>query len=154
VAVFIAVSYALNWGNSNFLHSQAAGIYGILLFKWIFLFGAVYIFISALFYFAYADKKFFKFFSTGSALSTALFVILIYALKVYFQYFNNYNLIYGSLGALFALLFCINWMCNALLLGFELNISIYNPDTKDDIAASIKNFFDKAQGFIQNLVEK
>jgi uncharacterized BrkB/YihY/UPF0761 family membrane protein len=148
------VSYALNWGNSNFLHSQAAGIYGILLFKWFFLFGAAYIFISALFYFAYADKRFFKFFSTGSALSTVLFVILIYVLKVYFQYFNNYNLIYGSLGALFALLFCINWMCTALLLGFELNISIYNPDTKDDIAASIKIFFDKAQSFIQNIVEK
>jgi membrane protein len=153
-AVFVAVSYAINWGNAQFLHLQAAQIYAMLLFKWVFLFGAIYMFISTLFYFAYADKKFFKFFSAGSALSTALFVILIYALKIYFQYFNNYNLIYGSLGALFAILFCINWMCTALLVGFELNISIYNPDIKDDIAASIKNFFDKAQSFIQNIVEK
>ncbi|MDR0734265.1 MAG: YihY/virulence factor BrkB family protein [Elusimicrobiota bacterium] len=151
VAVFIAVSYAINWSNSNFLHSQAAGIYGILLFKWFFLFGTVYIFISALFYFAYADKRFFKFFSTGSGLSTALFVVLIYALKVYFQYFNNYNLIYGSLGALFALLFCINWMCTALLFGFELNISIYRQNITDELASSVKKLFDKAQKFLQDL---
>jgi membrane protein len=151
VAVFIAVAYALNWSNSNFLHSQAAGIYGILLFKWVFLFGAAYIFISALFYFAYADKKFFKFFSTGSALSTALFVILIYALKVYFQYFNNYNLIYGSLGALFALLFCINWTCTALLLGFELNISVYKQNISEELSASVKKLFDRAQSFLKSL---
>jgi membrane protein len=149
ITVFAAISYVVNWSNAKFFHSQTVYKYGILAFKWVFLFAAVYMFISALFYFANADKKYFRFFSAGSTLSTGLLVILIYALKLYFQYFHNYNLIYGSLGALFAVLFCINWMCTVLLIGFELNVTINSGGIKNDIASSIKNLFDKARGLLR-----
>jgi membrane protein len=149
ITVFAAISYAVNWGNAKFFHSQTFYKYGILTFKWVFLFAAIYMFTSALFYFANADKKYFRFFSAGSALSTALLVILIYMLKLYFQYFHNYNLIYGSLGALFAVLFCINWMCTVLLIGFELNATIYSGGIKNDITSSIRKIFDKARELLK-----
>jgi membrane protein len=154
VVVFAAVSYAVNWGNAHFFHSQIIYKYGILMFRWLFLFVMIYIFISALFYFAYADKKFFRFFSAGSAFSTGLFVILLYALKMYFQYFHNYNLLYGSLGALFAVLFCINWMCTVLLIGFELNVCFYHKDIPSEISSSIKNLFNQARAFLHKLNNK
>ncbi|MDR3046564.1 MAG: YihY/virulence factor BrkB family protein, partial [Bacteroidales bacterium] len=125
ISVFVGTSYAIDWINNKVSVSPEIYNYGISVFKWIFLFIIAYIFISALFYFAPVEKKYYRFFSAGSTLSTLILVVLVYVLKFYFTYFHTYNLIYGSLGALFAILLCINWMCVVLLIGFDLNVSIH-----------------------------
>ena len=51
-------------------------------------------------------------------------VLLLWVLNVYFSNFSNYNLIYGSLGALFAIMLWINWSSLIFLIGFDLNVSI------------------------------
>lgn len=103
----------------SFLYS-----FSIAFVKWILLFILVYLFLAALFYFAPYDKKYFKFFSTGAVFSTLLLVILIYAMNFYFANFSTYNVVYGSIGALLLIMIWLNWSCLAILIGFDLNVSI------------------------------
>jgi len=92
--------------------------------KWILIFAAVYFVVSMLYYLAPLNKQNYRFFSAGSSVCTILMVIILWALNFYFSYFSNYNLIYGSLGAIFAILLWLNWSSLAFLLGFDLNVSI------------------------------
>ena len=125
VAIFVGTSYVLQRIEIELLGSAVLFKYTIAFFKWIFLFILAYLFLSALFYFAPVNKKYFRFFSAGSTLATISLIILFYALNFYFYHFPTYNLIYGSLGALFAIIITIYWSCLVVLIGFDLNISIF-----------------------------
>lgn len=97
-------------------------IHGI---KWLLTFGAIYFMVSVTYHIASGEKKSrYRFFSAGSTTCTLLMVVLLWGLNVYFSNFSNYNLIYGSLGALFAILLWLNWSSLVLLIGYELNVSI------------------------------
>ena len=125
VAIFVGASYALKRIEVELLDSPALFKSVIYIFKWIFLFVVAYLALSALFYFSPVNKKYFRFFSAGSMLTTITLTILLYALNFYFYYFPTYNLIYGSLGAIFGILVTLYWSCIVILIGFDLNISIF-----------------------------
>ena len=125
VAIFVGASYALRRIELDLVGSSALFKYSVFIFKWIFLFILAYLCLSALFYFAPVNKKYFRFFSAGSTLATISLIILFYALNFYFYHFPTYNLIYGSLGALFAIIVTIYWSCLVVLIGFDLNVSIF-----------------------------
>lgn len=113
----------------NHIHTQIgapAEVYFYLIHgvKWILIFAALYFLVSILYYLAPVNKKNYRFFSAGSSISTILMVLILWILNFYFSNFTNYNLIYGSLGALFAILLWINWSSLVLLIGFDLNVSI------------------------------
>jgi membrane protein len=105
--------------------------------KWILVFAALYFLVSALYYVAPVQKSNYRFFSAGSSMCTISLVVILWALNFYFSHFSNYNLIYGSLGALFAILLWINWSSLALLVGFDLNVSI--AKAKDEGVERIEN---------------
>lgn len=92
--------------------------------KWILIFAALYFVVSMLYYLAPVNKQNYRFFSAGSSVCTFLLVVILWALNFYFSHFSNYNLIYGSLGAIFAILLWLNWSSLAFLLGYDLNVSI------------------------------
>lgn len=125
VAIFIGASFAINYINSHIFKSTILYTYGIKIFKWVFLFILAYLLLSLLFYFAPVNKKYFRFFSAGSTLSTIMLIILLYALNFYFYWFPTYNLIYGSIGALFAIMLWLYWSSIMILIGFDLNVSIF-----------------------------
>lgn len=125
IGIFIGTSYAINYINNTIEVPPAIYSFSIAAIKWILLAILAYISISSLFYVAPLNKKNFKFFSAGSTFSTVMLIILLYALNYYFYYFPTYNLIYGSIGALFAILLWIYWSSTIILIGFDLNVSIY-----------------------------
>jgi len=133
-AIFAGTSYALWYLEVELFGSSILFKSVILIFKWIFLFVLAYLFLSALFYFAPVNKKYFRFFSAGSMLSTITLTILLYVLNFYFYYFPTYNLIYGSLGALFGIVITIYWSCIVVLIGFDLNISIFIAKQNGNLA--------------------
>ena len=92
--------------------------------KWVLIFAALYFVVSFLYYLAPVNRQNYRFFSAGSSVCTILLVLVLWALNVYFSHFSNYNLIYGSLGAIFAILLWLNWSSLAFLLGYDLNVSI------------------------------
>ena len=122
--IFIATSYLLGYINEHLFESALFYAYAVAIFKWLLIFMVVYMGISALFYFAPLNKKYFRFFSAGSTFSTLMLIILLYGLNFYFAHFSNYNLIYGSIGALLAILLWLYWSCIIILIGFDLNVSI------------------------------
>lgn len=125
VSIFVGASLVINKLNITFFGSEAIYAWTVKILKWILLLVLVYILLSTLFYFAPANKKHFRLFSAGSTFSTIALVILLYALNVYFYYFPTYNVIYGSIGALFAISLWIYWSSIIILVGFDLNVSIY-----------------------------
>ena len=71
-------------------------------------------------------------------------MVLIWLLNIYFSNFDNYNLIYGSLGAIFAILLWINWSAAIFLICYDLNVSIAkakseNKKLSDQLEQNIMN---------------
>ena len=85
--------------------------------------------ISMLYYFGQPKDKEqnrYRFFSPGSILATSLFVVGGSLIKLYFENFARYNLLYGSIGSIIILMVWLYYNAIILLVGFELNASIMN----------------------------
>lgn len=80
---------------------------------------------SSIYYLAPAKKRIFPFFSAGSVLASFLSVISFKVFTIFIENFTNYNKFYGSLGAMIMIIVWINLTALTLLIGFELNASIY-----------------------------
>ncbi|GAA4281619.1 YihY/virulence factor BrkB family protein [Gaetbulibacter aestuarii] len=93
--------------------------------KYVFFVVMIYIATSTLYYFGTREGRKSKFFSVGALFTTFLIVVTSYLFGVYIENFAQYNKLYGSIGALLILLFYLWLNSNVLLLGYELNISIY-----------------------------
>jgi membrane protein len=102
--------------------------------QWLVIIGNLLLSISVLYYYGrLRDKKTrYKFISAGSMLSTSLFVLGGLLLKLYFENFSRYNLIYGSIGSLIILLVWLYYNSIIILIGFELNASIRESKVKYD----------------------
>lgn len=124
--LFIISSVMINNVHERLLGgtSSAGYIYIIHAVKWLLIYTTIYLLVSFTYYITPVDKTNYRFFSAGSITCTVLLVILLWVLNVYFSNFTNYNVIYGSLGALFAILLWINWSSVVLLIGYDLNVSI------------------------------
>lgn len=123
-AFFILSSQAVRYVHTNFVNNPLLYSFAVHFLKWVLVYAAVYFLISIFYYLAPVKRGDYKFFSTGSSTCTILLVILLWLLNIYFSNFNNYNLIYGSLGAIFAILLWINWSSAIFLICYDLNVSI------------------------------
>ncbi len=89
-------------------------------------FGAfIYIIISLLYYFGTIEGRKIRFFSPGALMTILLFLFTTYGFGVYIENFSTYNQLYGSIGALLIFLLYIWINSNILLLGFELNATLF-----------------------------
>jgi len=82
--------------------------------------------ISFIYYLAPARRRDFRFISAGSSLATLLVIITTLGFNFYVDNFSRYNILYGSIGTLIAVLLWIYFNSISLLIGFELNASIFN----------------------------
>jgi membrane protein len=98
--------------------------YVLMIFKWILIMGILFFAISSLYYLVPAQKKDFRFISPGSILATALFIITSLGFSAYVNNFGQYNKLYGTIGTLIVILIWLYLNSVALLVGFELNVSI------------------------------
>ena len=94
--------------------------------RWLLLTFATLLAVSIIYYWAPVKKQRVGFFSAGSVMATGMFFVLSWALGIYLNNFSRYNLLYGSIGTLLMLMFWLFFNCLVLLVGYELNISIYN----------------------------
>ncbi|WP_127845356.1 YihY/virulence factor BrkB family protein [Psychroflexus aestuariivivens] len=82
--------------------------------------------ISILYYFGTKEGRKSRFFSPGAFFTTILIILTTYLFSIYVENFSAYNQLYGSIGALLILMLYIWLNSNILLLGFELNGTIYH----------------------------
>lgn len=101
-------------------------IFLLTIVQWLVIVGMLLLSVSMLYYFGQRkeNKEDYRFFSAGSILTTALFIVGGLLLKSYFENFSNYNVIYGSIGSLIILMVWLFYNSLIILIGFELNTSI------------------------------
>lgn len=124
IGVFIGASATFSYIDSHIFKSQHLLQTCLFIFKWLLLFFLVYMFISSFYYLAPAKIREYKLFSAGSTFATISMVLILGIMNFYFANFGNYNLIYGSLGALFAIQLWLYWNAMFILIGYDLNVSI------------------------------
>jgi len=103
-----------------------AGVYSfmIMLLEYLVLATLFQIGISSIYYFGPSNHKRWRFLSAGSIMATALGGISTLGFGLYVNNFNTYNKVYGSIGAIIALMILIYINVLTVIVGFELNISI------------------------------
>lgn len=110
----------MNWIHDKFI------IQFIQWIRWLVLIALTYFGISFIYYWGPAKKSPFKFFSAGSSLATLFMMTINLGFNFYANNLAQYNALYGSIGTLLLILLWVYFNSIILLIGFELNASIYN----------------------------
>ena len=87
--------------------------------------------ISCIYYFGPAVHDRLHFFSPGSIFATFSAIGASFGFSYYVTNFGTYNKLYGSIGALIAMMLWLSILSLILLVGFELNASIDKASRKD-----------------------
>lgn len=80
--------------------------------------------ISVIYYWAPAIHKRWHFFNPGSILATFLCLAVSFGFSFYINNFGTYNKLYGSIGALIAIMIWFSFLSLFLIIGLELNVSL------------------------------
>jgi len=94
--------------------------------KWVILIFMLFLGITTIFNLGPAIKSQIKIFSPGAILATLFIILTSIVFSYYIDNFSQYNKIYGSIGTLIIILLWIYFNAIFLLIGFELNASIFN----------------------------
>ena len=86
----------------------------------------IFIIVALLFRYGTKQGKQIRFFSAGAVLTTILSLFSFYLFGIYVLKFAKYNELYGSIGTLLILMLFVWLNAIILLLGFELNASLYS----------------------------
>ena len=98
--------------------------------KWLVILLLFFFAFAFLFYFAPARKMKFRFISAGGTLATLLSILVSVGFSFYINNFGQYNTLYGSIGTLVVVMLWFYFMALSLLIGFELNASIWSAQSK------------------------
>ena len=107
-------------------------IFIFIFIKWIVVILLLFFAISFLYYLAPAKRTDFRFVSPGSTLATLLFILTSLGFSAYVNNFGQYNKLYGWIGTLMVILIWLYLNSIALLIGFELNLSIKAARDEDE----------------------
>lgn len=118
----------------DFLHiNNVSTVFLLNALRYIVILLLYFLSISTIYYYGPSVKKKFQFISAGSTFATLGSILASVVFSYYVSNLNSYNTIYGFFGSIIMFL---GWMyINAfvLLLGFELNASIYYQQMKNEI---------------------
>ena len=140
--------------SQGWLSNTAANTLMFNIGRWLLLSLATLFAVAFLYYCAPAKRQRVGFFSPGSMLATGMFFVLSWGFGIYLNNFNRYNLLYGSIGTLLLLMLWIYFTCIVLLVGYELNTSIYNGTLKQKNRASRKELKNRIQLFKDDNTKK
>ena len=114
--------------SNHYIHSNYQ-YYLVIGGKWLVILFLLFFAFAFLFYFAPARKMKFRFISAGGTLATVLSIIVSVGFSFYINNFGKYNTLYGSIGTLVVVMLWFYFMALSLLIGFELNASIWSAQT-------------------------
>jgi membrane protein len=109
---------------NGFLQSDL-NLYLLLGGKWLIICALFFFSYAFLFYLAPARKAKFRFISAGGTLATILTIITTIGFSYYINNFGKYNTLYGSIGTLVVVMLSFYFNSLIMLIGFELNVSIW-----------------------------
>lgn len=92
--------------------------------RWVFLIALVFYSIAFIYKYAPAVQKKWKLVSPGSILAAMLCIAASMGFSYFVSNFGKYNALYGAIGTIIVLMALVYINSLALLIGFELNVSI------------------------------
>ncbi len=136
IVLLIVGQFALNYVMAHlpqfsWLDLNSFTIFLLFACRFLALFIAFFLAISFVYYFGPAIHYNWRFFSIGSMMATFLCLAVTYGFSFYITNFGAYNKVYGSIGALIALMVLIQIITTVLLIGYEVNISIHDAIRKE-----------------------
>lgn len=109
---------SLGWIESN--------LFWIQLSRSIIFLSMIFSTVTMLYHYGVKEGKYSRFISAGAIFTTILSILTFYLFSYYVTEFAKYNELYGSIGTLLILMLFIWLNAIILLLGFELNATIYS----------------------------
>ncbi len=100
--------------------------------RWIILIAFLFLGIALVYKFAPSVKKRWALISPGSILATSLILLTTIGFSFWVNNFASYNKIYGSIGTVLILMLLIYFNSLILLIGFELNVSIFSLTKEEE----------------------
>ncbi len=123
----LSIQYLLD---KQILHDQFT-VFLLTFSKWIVIVALLFFTFSFLYFMAPSKKMKWRFISAGGTTATILSILTIYGFTFYVNKFSQYNKLYGSIGTLLVILLMVYLMSLILLIGFELNASIHQAQSKN-----------------------
>ena len=141
VALIVFTQFASNYFVDLGILKQSS-ITLMLIGKWIILLAFLFGGLSVLFQYGPSKKTHWSLISPGSILATLFIIITSVGFGLYIDHFGQYNKLYGSIGTLIVILLWMYFNAIVMLIGFELNASIFSA--KEHVkSSSFIDFFQK-----------
>lgn len=93
--------------------------------RWILMVVLVFFAIAFIYKYAPGVRKRWKLLSPGTVIATVLSILSSFGFSLFVNNFGRYNALYGSIGTIMVLMALIYINSLVLLIGFELNVTIY-----------------------------
>lgn len=94
--------------------------------RWVVIVPLFYFAIAFIYKYGPAVPKRWRLFSPGTLLATFLTILTTVAFSFWVNRFGTYNKVYGSIGTVMILMLLIYFNSLVLLIGYEINVSIYH----------------------------
>ena len=127
LGLFIGYKTIIHWLFAQ--HILTRGSFAFIVInvgRWIILVATALLTLSIIYYVIPMKKQRVGFFSSGAVFATGMFILFSWGFKVYLSHFNNYNILYGSIGTLLLIMLWLQFNCFVIMLGYELNTAILN----------------------------
>lgn len=106
--------------------------------KWMAILLLFFFAFAFLFFYGPTRKTKFRFVSAGGTLATLLSILISIGFSFYINHFGAYNTLYGSIGTLCVVMLWLYFMSFSLLIGFELNVSIWSAKSQISTREKLK----------------
>lgn len=122
VVLLVTQDELLHWMHLNGRTSR--GLFRTL--RWVVIIPLFYFVIAFIYKYGPAIPKRWRLFSPGTLLATFLTILTTAAFSFWVNRFGTYNKVYGSIGTVMILMLLIYFNSLVLLIGYEINVSIYH----------------------------
>ena len=131
IALIIIGNDVLPWFFNKIHFYNGAIITLIDIGRWLLTVFVLLVAISVLYYFGNPHKeRKFRLFTPGTIMFTLLFIIGTVGFNYYIVNFSRYNALYGSIGGLIIFMLWMYVNCIIVLIGYELDASIFLAEKK------------------------
>jgi membrane protein len=139
IILMISQSNVLTWIGVKNQFVKELIVYG----RWIPIFALLFYSFAFIYKYAPNTQKRWRLLSPGALFATLCSIVFYWGFSSFVDSFNRYNILYGSLGTVIVIMILVFLNSLAILIGFELNVSINSLKSiadkrkEDDKSASL-----------------
>ena len=130
----VVTDYLLHFGILN----NPVFVYFLSVARYLLVFAVFVAVVSVIYKYGPDVNMKWAFVTPGSTTASVLIVLTTFIFSYYLSNFGSYNKLYGSIGTLIALMVWVNLIALLVVLGFEMNVSLYNLEGEKNPSEATK----------------